>query len=79
VGLDGALADEERVRDLGVGQALGDQLKHVEFPPGQAVQPPVTRGLGLLDEPLDEAAGDGRRQQRVTRVRRAHRRDQVLR
>jgi len=38
VSLDGALTEEQALRDFGVGQALGDEAEDVDLPSGQALQ-----------------------------------------
>src|SRR5690348_16533225 len=38
VRLDGCLADDEAGRDLGVGEAAGEELEHLELTRGQLVQ-----------------------------------------
>ena len=60
VGLDGFLGDDEAVGDLGVGQALGDELEDFGFAWGEVFE----RGLGLggcgwaPGEIADQSSGD---------------------
>jgi hypothetical protein len=78
VGLDGALTDEERGADLGVRQALSQQLQDVSLARGQLLQLHVAIGLGGDDEALDQTPGDRGRQEGVARVGCPDRVDQVL-
>jgi hypothetical protein len=64
VGLDRRLAEEEPLRELGVGQAAGDQAEHLGFALGQlAERRGALAGRRPADELLQEPAGDGRREQ----------------
>jgi hypothetical protein len=67
VGLDGRLADDQAFRDLGVGQATGDQGEHLALAAGQDVQRLGRRGLGIgpVGELLQEPPRHSRREQRA--------------
>jgi hypothetical protein len=59
VGLDRRLADEERVRDLGIALAAGEHAQDLGLALGQLVQlGRAGRDCGPLRELLDQAAGD---------------------
>jgi hypothetical protein len=65
VALDRGLAEVELGRDLGVRRALGDGPDHVQFPFAEVTSGRITRGAGRRPaaEVLDQAPGDGRREQ----------------
>ena len=72
--------EHQRVGDLAVGQAAGDQLGDLQLARGEAGEligtwPVAARLAGEL---LDEPAGDGRRQQGLAGGDDADGRDQVV-
>ena len=63
VGLDGGLAEEEPLGDLGVGQAAGDQPEHFGLTVGQLAELGwALAGKLAADELLQEPPGDGGRE-----------------
>ena len=67
MGLDGRLGDHERVGDLGVAHAAGDEPEDLRLARGQRRERLRRAGQrrGRLGEALDQPPGDGRREQRV--------------
>ena len=79
MGLDRRGAERQLCGQLGVAEPAGQQPQYLEFPHCQVGQAGVRDELaGLVrGEPFDQAPGDGRREQRVTRADHAYRRDEL--
>src|SRR5579862_292963 len=80
VALDGCLAEVEPGRDLGVRKPGRDKPHHLAFPPGQAACGAAGGGARgwATAEVLDQAAGDGRGEQRLAGAGRADGAGQLL-
>ena len=66
MGLDGVLADDQPVGDLGVGQPRASRREHLEFAGREASAARSTAaGRGPVGRSARSAAGDRRREQRV--------------
>ena len=80
VRLHGRLGEHEALGDLAVRQALGDELQDLALALGELAHLPVPAGVGgrrRLDEPLEQAPGHRRGDQRLARRHDADRGDEV--
>jgi NTE family protein len=78
VGLRGERADHHGLRDLVVGQSAGDQRHGLALAAGEVLQAGL-RTQRLADVPVDQPAGDRRREQRVAARRHPDGVQEVLR
>ena len=78
MGLHRRLAQRQRRGELGVAQPARDQPEHLELARRQRRQAGAPGTRRTRREPLDQAPGDGRREQRVAGPHQPDRGDQVL-
>src|SRR5918996_2233465 len=81
VRLDGGLLDHQRLDDLAVRQAAGDELEHAALAGRQLLEPLCDRGVrrGLAGHASNHRSGDGGREERVAGGDRVDGGDELLR